>query len=161
MNNRHVTILLVLIIAFAISSCADKTITETNPERPTYKPSPTEVADLYLKALKEEDFSKAYDYAYVPSSDKAGYLIQMRNVFKETQLKINSFQILGTQIYGLSATVVVELDSSYLSPTTGKAINLNQKSEYSLGLFDKKWKVTSGYCIENCLEEVPEIEIAD
>jgi hypothetical protein len=160
MNNRHIATLLVLIIAFALSSCADKII-DSNPERPNYKPSPTEVVGSFLKALKDENFKKAYKYVYVPSSDKAGYIIQMRNIFKENQLKINSFQILGTQIFGPSATVVVELDSSYISPATGRVINLSQKSKYSLGLFDKKWKVTGGDCFENCLEEVPEIEIAD
>ena len=161
MNNRHIAALLILIFAIAVSSCADKVVEDTNPERPTYKPSPTEVTDSFLKALKEENFNKAYDYAYVPSSDEAGYVIQMRNLFKEQQIKINNFQILGTQIFGLSATVVVELDSSRKSPTTGKVINMNQKSKYTLGLFDKKWKVTGGDCFENCLEEIPEIEIAD
>jgi len=63
MNRKHVTILLIIIFAFAVSSCADKTITETNPERPTYKPSPTEVVGSFLKALKEENFEKAHDYA--------------------------------------------------------------------------------------------------
>lgn len=160
MNNRHIATLLVLIIAFALSSCADKTI-DSNPERPTYKPSPTEVVESFLKALKEENFDKAYGYAYVPSSDKAGYIIRMRNIVKANQIRINSFEVLGTQIFGPSATVVVDIDSSRKSPTTGKLINLNQRMKYSLGLFDKKWKVTKDNCFENCLEEVPEIEIAD
>lgn len=160
MNNRHIATLLVLIIAFALSSCADKII-DSNPERPTYKPSPTEVVESFLKALKEENFDKAYKYAYIPSSDKEGYIIQMRNIVKANQIRINSFEVLGTQIFGPSATVVVDIDSSRKSPTTGKLINLNQRMKYSLGLFDKKWKVTKDNCFENCLEEVPEIEIAD
>ena len=161
MNRKHVATLLIIIFAFAVSSCADKTITETNPERPTYKPSPTEVVGSFLKALKEENFEKAHDYAYVPGSDKEGYIIQMRNLYKENQIKINSYRILGTQIFGPSATVVVELDSTFKSPSTDKLVTLVQKSKYGLGLFDKKWKVTSGDCFENCIEQVPEIEIAD
>jgi len=161
MNNRCVVILYVLIFTIAVSSCADKVVEDTNPERPTYKPSPTEVVDAFLKALKEENFGKAYEYAYVPSSDKEGYIIQMRNIYKDNQLKINSYRILGTQIFDLSASVVVELDSTLKSPVTGQLINLTQKSKYNLGLFNKKWKVTGGDCFENCLEEVPEIEIAD
>jgi len=161
MKNRHVATLLVLIFAIAISSCADRIIADTNPERPTYKPSPTVVVDSFLKALKDEDFKKAYKYAYTPSSDEAGYIIEMRNIYKKHQLRINSFEILGTHIYDITATVVVELDSSFKSPTTGKIINLSHKDKYNLGLFDKKWKVTRGECFENCLEEVPEIQIDD
>jgi len=161
MNNRHITTIFVLIFTIAISSCVDKIISDTNLERPTFKPSPTEVVDSFLKALKDENFDKAYEYAYIPSSDKAGYVIQMRNIVKENQIKIKSFQILGTQIYDLTATVVVELDSSRKSPNTGNMVNLNQKMKYNLGVFNKKWRVTSDTCFENCLEEVPEIEIAD
>lgn len=161
MKNKHLYTLLALILTIGLSSCADKTIEETNPERPRYKPSPTKVVDIFLKAFKDEDFGKAYDYSYVPSSDKEGYIIQMRNIFKENQLTINNYNILGTQIFELSASVIVELDQSLKSPTTGQLINLNQKSKYTLGLFDKKWKITGGDCIANCLEQVPEVEIAD
>jgi len=161
MKKKNLYILLVLIFAISLGSCADKTIEETNPERPRYKPSPTQVVDTFLKALKDGNFGKAYDYSYVPSSDKEGYEIQMRNIFKENQLTINSYNILGTQIFELSASVIVELDQTLKSPTTGQLTNLKQKSKYTLGLFDKKWKVTGGDCIENCLERVPEIEIAD
>ena len=161
MKNQNIKIMLLLVVLFMASSCADKTIESTNPERPTYDPSPTVVVERFLKALQEENFKKAYENAYVPSVDEAGYLIQMRNTFRQNQIKIKSFEILGTHIYELSATVVVELDQSLKSPRTGQLINLKQKSKYSLGLYDKKWKVTSGDCFENCLEDVPEVEIAD
>lgn len=161
MKKKYLSILAVFIFTVGFASCADKTVVESNPERPTFKPSPTEVTESFLKALKDENFSKAYDYAYIPSSDKAGYVIQMRNIVSENQITINSFQILGTQIFDLTATVVVDIDSSRKSRTTGQLVNLNQRMKYSLGVFDKKWKVTSDSCIENCLEEVPEIEVAD
>jgi len=161
MKSIHLSILFTLIFAVALASCADKTIEEANPERPRYKPSPTEVTDSFLKALKEEDFKKAYGYVYVPSTDEAGYVIQMRNIYKENQLTINSYNILGTQIYELSASVIVDLDSTLKSRTTGELINLKQKSKYTLGLFDKKWKITGGDCVENCQGEVPKIEIVD
>ena len=161
MKKKHLYTLLALIFTIALTSCSDKVIEETNPERPRYKPSPTQVVDSFLKALKDENFEKAYDYAYVPNSDKDGYVIQMRNFFKENQITINSYNILGTQIFELRASVIVELDQSLKSRTTGQLINLNQKSKYTLGLFDKKWKVTGGDCFENCQDVVPEIEIAD
>jgi hypothetical protein len=161
MKNIYPVTLLLLILAIALASCADKTIEDTNPERPTYKPSPTEVVERFLKALKDENFKKAFEYVYVPSTDEAGYVIQMTNVYKQNQITINSFHILATQIFELSSTVVVEIDQSLKSPVTGQIIHLKQKSKYSLGLYDKKWKVTSGDCYENCLEEVPEIQIAD
>lgn len=161
MKEKHLYTLLALIFTIALTSCSDKVIEETNPERPRYKPSPTQVVDSFLKALKDENFEKAYDYAYVPNSDKDGYVIQMRNFFKENQITINSYNILGTQIFELRASVIVELDQSLKSRTTGQLINLNQKSKYTLGLFDKKWKVTGGDCFENCQDVVPEIEIAD
>ncbi len=161
MKKKHLYTLLALIFIVGLTSCSDKVIQESNPERPRYKPSPTQVVDIFLKALKEGDFEKAYDYSYVPSTDKDGYVIQMANLFKDNQLKINSHNILGTQIFELSASVIVELDKSLKSPTSGELINLNQKSKYTLGLFDKKWKITSGYCVENCIEKIPEIEIAD
>jgi len=155
MKKKHLYTLLALIFTIALSSCADKIIEETNPERPRYKPSPTQVVDTFLKALKDGNFEKAYDYSYVPSSDKDGYVIQMTNIFKENQITINSYNI------ELSSSVIVELDSTLKSRTTGQLIHLKQKSKYTLGLFDKKWKVTGGDCIENCQDVVPEIEIAD
>ena len=157
MKIRYLRVLLLLFSTFIISSCADKTIVDTNPERPKYDPSPTVVVERFLKALQSENFKEAYKYSYAPSVDEAGYVIQMRNVYKENQIKINSFQILATQIYEFSSTVAVEIDQTLKSPTTGQLVNLNQKSRYSLGLYDKKWKVTGGDCYEDCLEEIPEI----
>ena len=161
MKNLNICILFVLFLAIVLGSCADKTVTDTNPERPTYDPSPTMVVERFLKALKDENFKKAYEYVYVPSTDEAGYVIQMSNIYKTNQIKINSFEILGTQIYELSATVAVEIDQTLKSPISGQLTTLTQKSRYSLGLYDKKWKVTGGECFENCLEKVSEIEITD
>lgn len=161
MNIRYLSILFVFLFALALGSCADKTVTDTNPERPKYDPSPTVVVERFLKALKDKNFKKAYENVYAPNTDEAGYIIQMSNVFKQNQITINNFQILGTQIYELSATVAVELDQTLISPVTGQLTTLRQKSKYSLGLYDKKWKVTSGECYENCLEKVTEVEIPD
>lgn len=162
MKNIYQVTVLLLILAIALASCADKTIEDTNPERPKYDPSPTVVAERYLNAQKDEDFKKAYKYEYSPSSDEAGYVIEMKRIYQDNQLKINNFQILGTEIFELSATVVVELDISRKSKQTGQMINVTQRSKYGLGLFDKKWKITGSSCIENCrVEEVPEIEITE
>ena len=145
-----------------LGSCADKTIEDTNPERPKYDPSPTVVVERYLKAQQNENFKDAYKYEYSPSTDEAGYVIGMKRVYQDNQLIIKSFQILGTEIYELSASVIVELDISRKSKQTGQTINVTQRSKYALGLFDKKWKITGSSCIENCrAEEVPAIEITE
>ncbi len=162
MKFRRMRALALLVTTFAVISCADKTIVDTNPERPKYDPSPTVVVERFLKALQHEDFKRAYEYTYAPATDEAGYVIQMSNIYKENQIKINSFQVLGTQIYEFSATVAVQIDQQLKSPKTGQLVNLNQKSRYSLGLYDKKWKVTGGDCYEGCLEEeIPEFEITE
>ncbi len=161
MKFKRIRIFALFLITFSVFSCADKTIVDNNPERPKYDPSPTVVVERFLKALQDENFKRAYEYTYAPSTDEAGYVIQMRNIYAENQIKINSFIVLGTQIYEFSATVAVEINQVLKSPTTGQLVNLNQKSRYSLGLYDKKWKVTGGDCYEDCMEEIPEIEIAE
>ncbi|MEM7008747.1 MAG: hypothetical protein AAF462_06370 [Thermodesulfobacteriota bacterium] len=162
MKLKYINAALLLIVTFAAISCADKTIVDTNPERPKYDPSPTVVVERFLRALQQENFKEAYKYSYAPSIDEAGYVIQMRKLYKDNDIRINNFEVIGVQIYEFSSTVAVELDQTLKSPTTGQVTNLNQKSRYSLGLFDKKWKVTGGDCFENCVEEaVPEIEITE
>ena len=141
----------VLIVFTALLSCGGKA-EPIIPERKAIEPSPTKVVEEFLKAIKDEKFEKAFQYVYAPYSDKEGYVIQMRNTVNDNQLTILSFRILGTQIFDRTSIVVVELNQKLKSPTTGQIVELTQNSQYDLGLFDDKWKITSGNCIKNCLE---------
>jgi hypothetical protein len=141
----------VIIVFMALLSCGGKP-EPIIPERKAIEPSPTKVVEEFLKAIKDEKFEKAYQYVYAPYSDKEGYVIQMQNTVKDNQLSILNYRILGTQIFDRTAIVVVELNQKIKSPTTGQVVELMQNSQYDLGLFDEKWKITSGNCIKNCLE---------
>ena len=141
----------VLIVFTALLSCGGKA-EPIIPERKAIDPSPTKVVEEFLKAVKDEKFEKAFEYVYAPYSDKDGYVIQMKNTVRDNQLKILGFRILGTQIFDRTSIVVVELNQKIKSPTTGQVVELTQNSQYDLGLFDDKWKITSGNCIKNCLE---------
>jgi hypothetical protein len=141
----------VLIVFMALLSCAGKP-EPIIPERKAIEPSPTKVVEEFLKAIKDEKFEKAFQYVYAPYSDKQGYVIQMQNTVKDNQLTILNYRILGTQIFDRTAIVVVELNQKVKSPQTGQIVELLQNSQYDLGLFDEKWKITSGNCIKNCLE---------
>lgn len=148
---------IVLVLILGIYSCGGKQ-EPIIPERKSIDPSPTKVVEDFMKALKDENFSKAYDYVYVPYKDKEGYVIEMKNMVKDNQVSILSFRLLGTQIYDRTAIVIVELNTKLKSPKTGQLIEMNQKSQYDLGLFDDAWKITSGNCIENCLETESQYE---
>ncbi|MEW6145236.1 MAG: hypothetical protein AB1598_09485 [Thermodesulfobacteriota bacterium] len=139
-------------------SCARRPEPEI-PERKALDPSPTEVVEELLKAWQKEDFKRAFKYVYAPFTDEDGYVIQMKNYFKVSQISILDFHILGTQIYDRTAIVVVELKQKLKSPKTGSVMELSQKSQYDLGIFDDKWKVTSGMCIENCVEREQELKV--
>jgi hypothetical protein len=141
----------VWIVFTALLSCGGKA-EPIIPERKAIEPSPTKVVEEFLKAIKDEKFEKAFQYVYAPYSDKEGYVIQMRNTVKDNQLTILGYRILGTQIFDRTSIVVVELNQKLKSPTTGQIVELTQNSQYDLGLFDDKWKITSGNCIKNCLE---------
>lgn len=144
----------------ALLSCIGKPEPEI-PERKTLDPSPTKVVEELLKAWQKEDFKRAFKYVYAPYSDEEGYVIQMKNYFKDYQMSIIDFHVLGTQIYDRTAIVIVELRQKLKSPKTGAIIELNQKSRYDLGIFDDKWKVTAGNCFENCIEMEKELKVTE
>lgn len=143
-----------MVMALLIS-CGKKPPPEI-PERKVLDPSPTKVVEELLSAWQKEDFKRAFKYVYAPYTDEDGYVIQMQNYFKDYQMSILDFHVLGTQIYDRTSIVIVEIKQRVKSVKTGSVIDLNQKSQYDLGIFDDKWKVTGGNCIENCIEkEVP------
>lgn len=160
MKNRYYLLIIGFILT-GLLSCGPKNPEPIIPERKKYDPSPTKVVEEFLKASKAENFEKAYNYVYVPYSDKEGYVIQMKNTVRDNQLTIMGFQLLGTQIYDRTAIVIVELNTKLKSPKTGNLIEMNQRSQYDLGLFEDKWKITAGICIKNCLEKEPEVEITE
>ena len=129
--------------------------------RQDIKPTPTEVVTDYLKAIKSENYSKAYKYVNAPYTDKQGFINQMTNTLADNDFSLLDFRILATQIYDRTSTVVAELNTKLKSPKTGSLIDLTQKSQYSLGLFEDKWLITAGNCIEGCVEEEPVIEVIE
>ncbi|HVY54263.1 MAG TPA: hypothetical protein VHC46_00750 [Thermodesulfobacteriota bacterium] len=151
MRNTRYSVIILVVLAFIIS-CVKKPPPEI-PERKALDPSPTKVVEELLKAWQKEDFKRAFKYVYAPYSDEDGYVIQMKNYFKDNQISILDFNILGTQIYDRTSIVVVEIKQRVKSLKTGSVIDLTQRSQYDLGIFDNKWKVTSGVCIKNCIEQ--------
>jgi hypothetical protein len=141
----------------AIFSCIGKPEPEI-PERKVLDPSPTKVVEELLKAWQKQDFKRAFKYVYAPYSDEEGYVIQMQNYFKDNQISIIDFHVLGTQIYDRTAIVIVELRQKLKSLETGAMVELNQKSQYDLGIFEDEWKVTAGICFENCIEKEKELK---
>ncbi len=141
----------------ALLSCIGKPEPEI-PERKTLNPSPTKVVEELLKAWQKQDFKRAFKYVYAPYSDEEGYVIQMKNYFKDNQISIIDFHVLGTQIYDRTAIVIVELRQKLKSLETGAMVELNQKSQYDLGIFEDEWKVTAGICFENCIEKEKELK---
>lgn len=83
----------------------------------------------------------------------------MKNTFKDNQISIIDFHVLGTQIYDRTAIVVVELKTRVKSLKTGQIIEMTQKSQYDLGIFEDKWKVTAGNCFENCIEKEKDLKV--
>ncbi len=160
MGNRYRAVILVSIVT-VLFSCGGGKHDTVLPERKSIDPSPTKVVEELLKAWQKEDFERAFKYVYAPYSDVEGYVIQMKNYFKENQVSILEFQVLGTQIYDRTAIVVVELKQKVKSSKTGSVIELNQRSQYDLGLFDDEWKVTAGNCIQNCIKTEPAINTTD
>lgn len=157
MRNAYYAGIAALILTVFLS-CGGKTEPEI-PERKALDPSPTKVVEELLRAWQKEDFKRAFKYVYAPYSDEDGYVIQMKNYFRDNQISILDFHVLGTQIYDRTAIVVVELRQKLKSPKTGSVMELNQKSQYDLGIFDEKWKVTAGICIENCIERERELKV--
>ena len=157
MRNSCYAVIAALILTVFLS-CVGKPEPEI-PERKSLDPSPTKVVEELLKAWQKEDFKRAFKYVYAPYSDEDGYVIQMKNYFKDNQISILDFHVLGTQIYDRTAIVIVELKTKLKSSKTGTVIELNQKSQYDLGIFDDKWKVTAGICIENCIEKEQNLKV--
>lgn len=148
-------------ILLGLLSCGPKSPEPIIPERKEIDPSPSKVVQEFLKALKSENFDKAYKYVYVPYSDKLGYVNQMKNTVSANQISIMSYKILGTQIYDRTSIVIAEITIKRKSPKTGSLVERTQRSQYDLGIFEDAWKITSDKCIENCVEIEPEVEIIE
>jgi hypothetical protein len=151
MRNVYRVLIVVLIVSL-LFACVGKKTGNVIPDRKSIDPSPTKVVEELLKAWQKEDFEKAYHYVYAPYTDKEGYIIQMKNYFKDNLITIQEFHVLNTQIYDRTSVVVVEIKQKIKSKKTDNVIDLTQRSEYDLGIFNNKWKVTAGSCIKNCLE---------
>lgn len=114
----------------------------------THQKTPTGVVITFHEALKNEDYGKAYDQIYTFFSDKEGYVGTMKNTSEKLQTRLISYKVLGTQIFKYSAIVVVELQTDRnINGNTEKTIT---KQQFDLKLFENKWKIIKGRCIENC-----------
>ncbi|MEQ9617635.1 MAG: hypothetical protein RIG61_00495 [Deltaproteobacteria bacterium] len=160
MENRYYPVIIGFLL-LGLLSCGPKNPEPVIPERKEIDPSPTEVVQEFLKALKAENFDKAYKYVYVPYSDKLGYVNQMKNTVSANQVSIVSYKILGTQIYDRTSIVVAEITIKRNSPKTGSLVERTQRSQYDLGLFEDAWKITNDKCIKNCVEKEAEVQITE
>jgi len=148
------------IMLTAIFSCMGKPEPEI-PERKVLDPSPTKVVEELLKAWQKEDFKSAFKYVYAPYTDEEGYVIQMKNYFKDYQMSIIDFHVLATQIYDRTSIVIVELKTKVKSSKTGLITEMTQRSQYDLGIFEDEWKVTAGNCFENCIEMEKKLKVKE
>lgn len=169
MKRKYILLaLLVLSFPVLLASCGRKNSQTPEPipeqapvQRQDIKPTPTEVVEDYLKAVKSENYEKAYKYVNAPYTDREGFVNQMKHTLSDNDFSLLNYRMLATQIYDRTSTVIVELDTKLKSQKSGTIINLTQKSQYSLGLFDNKWLITTGNCIQGCVEEEPVVEVPD
>ena len=96
MRNSYYAVIAALILTVFLS-CVGKPEPEI-PERKTLDPSPTKVVEEFLRAQQKENFERAFKYVNAPYTDEDGYVIQMKNTFKDNQISILDFHVLGTQI---------------------------------------------------------------
>lgn len=151
MRNLHFISVLVFILF--ISSCVPRPQPQpTYPGLPQTDISATVVVTNFLEAIKSEDFSIAYDQLYFISSDKEGYIYEMKNFVAETGYKLLSYKILGTHLFKYSAIVVAELEVLQRSKNN-EIQKRTTKNGYDLAIINNEWKITKDRgCIENCID---------
>lgn len=163
-NNTFGVLLFGLLLVSLLSCTGMSTSTNVSDmprDRMSIKPSPSEVIEKFLDALKVGNYNKAYNYVYAPYTDRSGYVNQMKNMVEDNALSILSYRLLATQIYDRTATVVVELRTKSKTPNTAKTPNTDSiiesthSSVYDIGLFEGRWLVTGDKCLENCIESEP------
>ncbi len=144
-------VILFFIFLLCPAGCASVSdVSEPHSVRSRPSTSPTEVVTGFLEALKEDDFGKAYEFVYVPFSDKDGYILRMKSLVKDYNASILDYRILGSQILGDTAIVVVELETKIKPQNSSAEIRKKGRNQYNLSIMEGKWKIVSEQCIVNC-----------
>ncbi|MEE9213652.1 MAG: hypothetical protein V3U54_02505 [Thermodesulfobacteriota bacterium] len=147
--------LLVLVILLP-TSCIKTSSIPTSQSQPLPSESPVDSIRGYLTALKKRDFNKAYKYlslVYAKNLDVKSYKINMENLVKQYDYKLENFDIKGVSRLGDQAYIAVDLEVNYNSAETGQKVSKKTGIRYILFPIDDFWKITSDSCIENCEEE--------
>lgn len=143
--------ILSIIIVLAFVSCASTLSSNTN-NAGSSKNSPSNIVINFLEATKTNNFGRAYDYIYFPSTDKVGYVASMNDIVQKSQNKIKSYRLISTRIIGNKAYVVYELEL-LLNDINSSEQNLRYTlNQIELSLINQRWKIVQDYgCIENCI----------
>lgn len=136
------------IFLLGLSSCAVVSQPDSGIDRPAT--SPTKVVSGFLEALKDNDFGKAYEFVYVPFSDKDGYILQMKTLVKDHDISILDYRILASRILGDTAIIVAELEVELKPRNSNTEIHEKRRNQYDLSIMEEKWRITSDKCILNC-----------
>lgn len=143
-------ILPLLILVLLVFSCAPKSVDNSEKDKPKPEVSATEVVKKFLDSLKLEQYEKAFDYIYIVSSDREGYVSRMQSLSQEYGIKLIDYRILGTQLFKESAIIVAELQVTHRDEKTGQQVTNKTRNRYDLNIIEGKWKITKDSCIENC-----------
>jgi len=146
---KYFIIFFLVFLSVHLNSCAPKPESSQNfPEIVKTNVSATEVVNIFLEALKNQDFGTAYDQIYAFSSDREGYINRMNGLSQELGLKLIDYKILGTQLFKDTAIIVAELQTQ--RNIDGGIEKKVTRNKYDLKVFEEKWKITKDSCIENC-----------
>jgi hypothetical protein len=157
MNPRSVNpvkLIFILMSLIVFSSCGGVSKTSTTKSNPPPKTPPTHVVSGYLEALKRRDFGKTYEFispVYAANLDLESYKEDMRKSLEKFDWSLLNYQILGAQILGDQALVVVEQDILVKPEYSVKEIQKRINVQYILTAIDDKWKISQSLCINNCV----------
>ncbi len=122
--------------------------------------SATSVVASFLQALKEQDFSSAFDNIHTISSDREGYVSRLKLFYENYSIKIIDYRVLATQLFRDTAIVVAEVEVEYINPGESGRRNARYRNSYDLLIHGNRWKIIRDTCIENC-RYVPESQIEE
>ncbi len=151
-GNKSILILLFLIIGFSACSGVSKSSSSPLNLPPT---SPARAVEGYLEALKKQDFVKTYEFisfGFAGNLDKESYKINMeQGPLKKYGWSLQNYQVTGVRIIGDQAYVSSELEVDYKPLNSESKIQKKIEVQYVLSDLERKWKITGGSCITNCV----------
>ncbi len=120
----------------------------TRPKPPSV--SATAVVNSFLQALKEQDFSSAFENIHIMSSDREGYISRLKFLYENYDIKIINYKVLATQLFRDTAIVVAEVEVDYINPGESSSRNAKYRNSYDLSIHGSRWKIIRDRCIEDC-----------